>query len=136
MAKQLKDEGWKVFGSGKTIKEALDTHYRTLSQSNDRLMSIEGHAKAKDVNLAVRKAQYQAAQQYASMLETRVEGTTETHLSNSQDSHASSDIDFKTNFKSRTEQNVRSLSPTVVFYRTLDDERVEVWSLYLVDTLK
>ncbi|MBR1547067.1 MAG: hypothetical protein IJ633_09825 [Prevotella sp.] len=136
MAKQLKDEGWKVFGSGKTIKEALDTHYNMLSESHDRLMTIEGHAKAKNVNLAVRKAQYQAAQQYASMRETKVEGTTETHLSNSQDGNASSSIDFRTNYKSSTEQTVKSLSPTVVFYRTLRDEKVEVWSLFLVDILK
>lgn len=136
VSKQLKNEGWKVFGTGKTIKEALDTHYALLFQNKGTLMTIEGHGKAKNINQAVRKSQNQAMQQYASMHETKVEGVSEVQMRNTQGDESQSNIDFNTHFKSSTEHTVKSFSPTVVFYRTTSEGWVEVRSFFLVDILK
>lgn len=136
VSKQLKDEGWKVFGTGKTIKEALDAHYALLFQSKGTLMTIEGHGKAKNINQAVRKSQNQAMHQYASMRESKVEGVTEVQMQNTQGGEVTSTMDFNTHFKSSTEQTVKSFTPTVVFYRTSSEGWVEVRSFFLVDILK
>ncbi len=136
MSKQIKNEGWKVFGTGKTIKEALDTHYALLFQGKGTLMTIEGHGKSKNINQAIRKSQNQAMQQYASMRETQVEGVSEVQMRNTQGGETSSNMDFNTHYKSSTAQTVKSFSPTVVFYRTSSEGWVEVRSFFLVDILK
>ena len=134
MAKTLKDEGWKVFGD-KSLKEALDAHYKALG-SNSNLMVIEGVAKAGDINQAIRKSQNYAARQYASMRETNVEGSTETHSSNTSGENPVSNIQMDMNYQSSTSQTVKALVPSVTFYRTLSNGWVEVRALFLVDTLK
>lgn len=133
-AKIMKDEGWQVV-SGKSIKEALDAHYKALGQSNGNLTPIEGRAKASELNLAIRKAQNSAARQYASMLGTKVEGTTETQITQSSGDETSEEIELSANYQSTTSQMVKSLTPTVVFYRTMSNGWVEVRAFYLVNTL-
>ena len=132
-ANQMNKEGWKIFGKAKSMKEALDAHYKALNHQG--MMTLEGHAIAKDINLAVRKSQYNAATQYATMQETKVEGTTTTKISNSSGEKVSSNIEMESRFQTSTDQIVKSLTPTVVFYRTLKDGRVEVRSLYVVKCL-
>ena len=124
-AKTMKAEGWQVYGSGKSIKEALDVHYKALGQGNGNLTPLEVHAKANDINLAIRKLHYNAARQYASMVETKVEGST----------HASNEMKFSADYQSSIAQTVKSLKPTVIFYRTISNGWVEVRAFYLVDTL-
>jgi len=136
VAKTLKEEGWKVFGGNRSIREAMDEHYKALGESNGQLTPIETRAKAKDINLAVRKSQNYAAQRYAALCETQVEGTTETQINNSAGSEASTQVDFSANFKSSMAQKVKSLKPTVVFFRTLENDWVEVRAFYLVDIFK
>jgi hypothetical protein len=134
VSKKLKEGGWQVFGTNKTIRESLDVHYRLLGESEGNLMPIEGYGKAKDVNVALRKSHRSAAQQYASMRETKVEGVIQTKISNTDGEK--SETSFDSNYQSSVEQVVKSLTPTVVFYRTLDDGSVEVRAFFLVDTLK
>ena len=133
VAKTLKDEGWKDVNH-KSIKEALDAHYHALGQ-NGNLMPIEGRAKASDLNLAIRKAQNSAARQYASMMGITVEGTTQTQITHSSGEESSEEIKLSANYQSTTSQTVKSLKPTVVFYRTMSNGWVEVRAFYLVKTL-
>lgn len=135
-AKKLKDEGWSVFGSNKTLRESLDVYYKALEDGNGNLQPIEGTAKAKDVNRAIRKCQSNAAVQYASMMETKVEGNTQTQISNTTGEDATSQISFNTNYQSSTERTVKSLTPSVILYRTLKDGVVEVLAFFLVDIYK
>ena len=133
-AKVMKDEGWQVV-DGKSIKEALDAHYKALGQSNGNLTPIEGRAKASDLNLAIKKAQNSAARQYASMMGTTVEGTTQTQITHSSGEESAEEIKLSANYQSTTSQTVKSLKPTVVFYRTMSNGWVEVRAFYLVNTL-
>lgn len=135
-AKKLREEGWKVFGGNRSIREALDAHYNALAESNGQLTPIIGYAKAKNINVAIKKSQSYAAQQYASMRETKVEGVTETNIKNSSGDEASSNVDFNANFKSSTSQTIKSFNPNVVFFREMDNGWIEVRAFYLVDINK
>ena len=133
-AKAMKTEGWQVFGSGKSVREALDDHYAALQQGSGRLTPIEGHAKARELNVAVKKSQNHAAQQYAAMMETSVEGSTQTETTSATGDAAGSTTKLSSNFLSSTQQKVKALKPTAVFYRNLANGWVEVKALYLIDT--
>lgn len=134
LAKSMTAEGWKVLGEGKSVKEALDAHYKALEQGKDTLMPIEGHAKAKELNLAIRKSQNYAARQYASMLETKVEGANRLQISTSSSEGAPTETTFSSDFQSSTDQTIKSMKPTAIFYRTTSNGWVEVWAFYLVNT--
>ena len=134
-AKMMKAEGWQVFGN-KSIKEALDVHYKKLGEGNGNLTPLEVYAKANDINRAIRKSHDNAARQYASMIETKVEGSTHTQINQSSADEASNEIKMSANYVSSTAQTVKSLKPTVIFYRTMSNGWVEVRAFYLVNTLK
>ena len=130
----MKEEGWQVYGGTKSIKEALDQHYSTLAAGQGRLTPMESNGRGRDVNIALRRCQTAAAQQYATMRGSNVEGQTSLHVTNEENSSASTNIKMDTHVRTSTSQKVKSLLPTVVFYRTLPDGQVEVRSLYLIDT--
>lgn len=134
-AEKMEKEGWSVFGKKKSLKDAMGHHYKALAKGKGTLTTIEGHGIAKDVNLAIRKSQYNAAMHYATMQETRVEGTTNTTISNSSDEDGNSHIEMESNFRSSTDQTVKSLTPSVIFYRTMKDGKTEVRSLFIVKML-
>jgi hypothetical protein len=135
-AEQLNKEGWHVFGNAKSVKEAMDAHYKTLAEGEGTLTTIEGHGIAKDINVAVRKSQYNASALYASMQESKVEGTTNTKVSNkSGESSTSSDVEVSAQFQSSTDQTVKSLKPSVVFYRMMEDGKYEVKAFFIVKAL-
>lgn len=135
-ANQMNKEGWNVFGNVKSIKEAMDAHYKKLAEGHGTLMSLEGHGTAKDLNVAVRRSQHNAAAQYASMQESNVEGTTETKTNSKSDGeNASSDIEVSSQFQSSTDQTVKSLTPSAIFYRVKDDGRYEVRAFYIAKSL-
>jgi hypothetical protein len=113
----------------------MDAHYRALGEGNGSIISIEGHGIAKDLNLAVRKSQHNAASQYATMQESKVEGTTDTKVESKSDGeNASSGIEVDAHFQSTTDQTVKALKPSVIFYRVMDDGKYEVRGFYLVTT--
>lgn len=136
-ATRLAKEGWNVFGNVKSIKEGMDAHYKALFAGKGRLTTIEGHGIASDLNLAVRKSQHNAAAQYASMRESKVEGETETKVGSTSDGETSSgSVELTAHFRSSTDQLVKSMKPSVVFYRTMSDGKYEVRAFYLVSVLK
>lgn len=135
-AEQLNKEGWNVFGDTKNIKEAMDAHYNALAAGKGALTTIEGHGIAKDINIAVRKSQNNAFALYASMLESKVEGSANTRILNKSDADgASSNVEVSAQFQSSTEQTVKSLKPSVVFYRLMKDGKYEVRTFFIVKAL-
>jgi hypothetical protein len=135
-AEKLNNEGWNVFGDAKSVKEAMDAHYKALAEGKGTLTTIEGHGVAKDINVAVRKSQYNASALYASMQESKVEGTTSTKVSNkSGEDGTSSDVEVSAQFQSSTDQTVKSLKPSAVFYRVMEDGKYEVRAFFIVKAL-
>ena len=135
-AAQLEKEGWQIFGNVKSIKEGMDAHYKALFEGKGHLTTIEAHGIANNLNLAVRKSQSNAAAQYAAMRESKVEGETETKVNSTSEGETSSgNIEINSHFRSTTDQLVKSMKPSVVFYRTMSDGKYEVRAFFLVSVL-
>jgi hypothetical protein len=135
-AEQLNKEGWNVFGDTKNIKEAMDAHYNALAAGKGALTTIEGHGIAKDINIAVRKSQNNAFALYASMQESKVAGSANTRIFNKSDADgALSNVEVSAQFQSSTDQTVKSLKPSVVFYRLMEDGKYEVRTFFIVKAL-
>ena len=133
VCKELKSNGWKVYGKQRTLDEALKEHFQVLEEGGDSLLPITGHGKGKSVNIAVRKATTHAAVQYASMKGSTVESIFGSEIATTQ---VGDDVETKTVFDaaSRTtvNQNIKALTPNLTVYRTLEDGTVEMQSFFLV----
>ena len=136
-AARLEKEGWKVFGNVKSIREGMAAHYKALYDGIGEQTSIEGHGTAKELNMAVRKSQNNAAAQYAAMQESKVEGETDTQVSSlSDDETSTSQVELTSHFRSSTDQLVKSMKPSVVIYRMTNDGNYEVRSFFVVNVIK
>ena len=133
VCKELKSNGWKVYGKLQTLEEALKDHFRVLEESGDSLLPITGFGSAKSANLAARRATNHATVQYASMKGSMVESTASTTINTTQ---ASDEVTSKTVFdathRTTTEQNIKAMTPNLTVYRTLADGTVEMQAFFLV----
>ena len=130
---RLVKEGWSVFGRQCTVEEAMTAHYLALGESNHEAQWIEGSGKDRDVNRAVRKSQKDAAVMHASSKGREVKGRMEAKLAGSTSADGTTEsTELSASFQSKTDQVVKSLTPSVILYRTLDDGMVEVRSLFIV----
>jgi len=140
VASKLEKEGWQVYGRKCSVEESLKEHFFLVSAGGDSITVIESHSKGKNINQALRKSQHKASRQYAAMKVTQVDGSIETKMSMTQGGSSNGDgaedeetenVSMSSHFKSETHKKVNLLSPSAVFWRTLDDH-VEVLSFYVV----
>lgn len=133
MGKELKKDGWKVFGSALVLEDELAKHRIALEEGSDSLQSIVATGEAKDINQAKRKAQGNASKQLASMRETEITDNIDMTITNVQGSEgASSSTTVTDNSSQRTKQRVKKLVPSFTLYRDKPDGKVEVQMYYLV----
>ncbi len=133
MSKQLKKDGWKVFGSGQEIEDALAKHQTTLARGGDSLQSIVATGEDTDINRAKRKAQGNASKQLASMKETEITDKVDLTVTNVQGAEGASSSTTMTDSSSqRTQHRVKKLVPSFTLYRDKPDGKVEVQMYYLV----
>lgn len=132
MSKQLKKEGWKIFGSGQEIEDALAKHQTALARGGDSLQSIVASGQDKDINRAKRKAQGNASKQLASMKETEITDKIDVTVTNVQGAEgASSSTSMTDSSSQRTQQRVKKLVPSFTLYRDKSDGSVEVQMYFL-----
>lgn len=132
-AKNLQKEGWKVFGSSKSLQEVIEEHYRILRESNGKLMPMESRIEAKDVNHAIKRSQTDIARQRASMEKTTVAGDVGVKMVNVEGDDVSSHVRSESHVRTSSEHRVKAQKPSAVFYRSLSNGNVEVIALYLVN---
>ena len=130
--KQLKKEGWTVWGKIQSIESALEAHYKEMQAGGITAVSIEGRATAKTPNTAIRKATTNAQVQYASMRSSEVRAATQTEISNTTGAEAESETRFNANYSSQTESKIKGFNPTVIFCRSSNDGIYEVLALFVV----
>lgn len=130
--KQLKKEGWTVWGKTQTIESALEAHYLEMQSSGIQATSIEGRATAKTPNMAIRKATTNAQVQYASMKNSNVSASTQTEITNTSGADTESETRFNANYSSQTESKIKGFNPTAIFCRTTKDGIYEVLALFVV----
>lgn len=134
ICKELKSNGWKVYGKLQTLDDALKEHFRALEEGGDSLLSITGLGSAKSANLAARKATNHATVQYASMKGSQIEGIITTKIATTQMSdEVKSQTSFDATHRTKVEQNVKALTPNLTVYRTLEDGTIEMQSFFLIN---
>ena len=134
ICKQLKSDGWKVYGKLQTLDDALKEHFRLLEEGGDSLLSITGHGSAKSANLAALKAANHATMQYASMKGSEIKGIVNTQIQTAQVSdEVKSQTMFDATHRTTTQQTVKAMSPNLTVYRTLEDGTIEMQAFFLVN---
>ena len=133
VCKQLKNDGWKVYGKPQTLDAALEEHFLALEEGSDSLMVITGFGSAKSTDIASRKATTHAAKQYASMKGSDINREITTKIETTQ---AGDEVATNTSFESAgrttTQQNVKAFVPHLTLHRTLEDGTVEMQAFFLV----
>lgn len=73
--KEYNKEGWKIFGSSRSLSVALLTHYKKLNDGGENVYEIVGVASAfKSKNVGKQMALNNAANEYASQAGAKVKG--------------------------------------------------------------
>lgn len=72
--KEYKKEGWKIFGTSRSLDVALLKHYEKLDAMGDDGMEIVGTAKFKSKNVGNQMALNNACNEYARMAGSHVKG--------------------------------------------------------------
>lgn len=134
VCKELKSNGWKVYGKLQTLEDALKNHFRMLEEGGDSLVSITGLGSAKSANLAARKATNHASTQYASLKGSEIVTTIDSDVETTQ---VGGEVETKTVFsatnRTSTNQNVKALNPNLTVYRTLKDGTVEMQAFFIIN---
>ncbi len=130
--KQLKKEGWTVWGKTQSIESALEAHYLQMQECGIEAVSIEGRGKAKTPNTAIRKATINAQVQYSSMKHSDVSGSTKTEITNTSGAETESKTEFEADYTSHTESKIKGFNPTVILCRETKDSNYEVLALFVV----
>lgn len=134
VCKRLKSEGWNVYGSMKNLDDAVKEHYRLLQEGGDSVMTLVGTAKGKTVNNVVRMATNDASVQYAALKGSDVDGRAISQVSTRKTDSLEvvNEETFDAIYRTRIEQQVKSLSPDLTLTRTLQDGNIEVQSYFIV----
>lgn len=131
--KQLKKEGWTVYGKAQELDDAVLKYYLALEENPDGMQSIVATAEATDINQAKSKAQLSAKNQLASMRESNVESETMVQTTNEQGTEGvKSNTKMVSSSKSSVNQQVKSFKPELTLLRKKADGKFEVQVYYLV----
>jgi len=133
ICKDLKKNGWKVYGNTTTLETAINRYYQLLAEGDGCLYPLMGEASAADENQALRKAQYHANAQYAAQLGTQVNSMVDLKVSNDASNEAKTRTEFDQTVQTKVNQQVKSLRPEVSLIRTREDGRVEAKLLFLIN---
>ena len=132
--KQLKKEGWKVYGKAQELDEAILNYYIALEEGSDSLHSVVSTAEDRDINQAKNKAHHNAMNQLASMRESLVEGVTTVETTNEQGSDGvKSNTSMVNSTKTSVKQQVKALKPILTLSRKKSDDKTEIRMYYLVN---
>ena len=131
--KQLKAEGWNVYGHTVSLEKAMESHYLKLEEIGLQARVVEGRGKAADIDAAVGKSQTNAKKHYTVTQGSDIISLNETNVKNEQGENVTTSITFNSTTQSRSEHRIKNFTPTVVLYRKSNDKTFEAMSLYVVE---
>lgn len=130
--KEYAKEGWKLFGTSRTIDAILYSHYSKL---NDGYEEITGSApRFTSKNVGHQMAYTSASNQYAQRMSSSIEGYVKSNIgSNGQD--ISKEIDqFMASFKREVELNIKGeLIESYSVIKELEPGVYEMMSFYIIN---
>lgn len=130
--KELKKEGWKLYGNTLPLDMAIDQYYQKLGECHGTLLPLKGEAIADNENLALRKARQRAVSQLAAQQDTHVSSETNIQISNEISDEAKSQMTFENTVWSSVDQSIKSMRPELTLIRHMDNGQVEVKMLFLI----
>lgn len=131
--KQLRQDGWIVYGQEQTLDEAVTAFYMKIEEKGDGVQ-IVGIGEHKDAHTAQRKAYMSGARQLASMRGTRVSGRMKTDMRNEAAGDSVTSVTTHDSaIESSTQQTVKSLEPALTLCRTNSKGNTEVQIFFIIN---
>jgi hypothetical protein len=132
ICKQMKAEGWQVYGKAQSLEDALVSYYQSIADSKDDVEMLIGRGVANDAKMAMSKAQHNLKSQYASMLKATVSGDVNMKIENdATDSEVKSNVDFDSTYEQNVNQRIGKLKPNLILCRQNASGKTEI-QLYLI----
>lgn len=132
MCKQMKAEGWTVYGKAQKLEDALTGYYQMVADSKEDVETLIGRGSAKDAKMAMSKAQHNLKSQYASMLKSNVSGDVNMKIdTEAQGEEVKSNVDFDSTFEQNVSQKIGRFKPNLILQRQTADGKTEV-QMYLI----
>lgn len=134
MCKQLKAEGWSVYGKAVSLDDAILNYYKEMESTNSEVQTLIGRSEAKNINMAMSKAQHHLKVQYASLLESKITGEVNIQMTNdASDSIAKSDVKFDSTYESSVNKRIQTFKPNLILTRTKENGNIEIQMYLLVE---
>ena len=132
ICKQLKSEGWYVYGKTTSLDNALLNYYKELESVKSEAQTLIGRSEAKNINMAISKAKHNLKVQYASLLESKISGEVNINMTNEvYDSIAKSNIKFDSTYESSVNKKIQTFKPNLILTRTKENGNIEI-QMYLI----
>lgn len=131
--KRLKAEGWSVYGNTKSLEDALHIYYEEIEKAGTDVQTLISSAEAKNTNQALTKAQHHLKAQYASMMESKINGETNIQMENeTYDFTTKSKIEFDSTYESNINYKLKNLKPNLIITRIKPNGDVEIQMFLIV----
>lgn len=135
--KQFTKEGWKIFGSTRTLEGALLTHYQKLAASDD-VFEIPGvNSSFVSKNVGKQSTLTSACAYFASMMDSEIEGQVMNDMQSNANFNKDEFDKFYAAFKRHAATTIKGeLKESFSVIRDKGDGTFEMQTFYLVDTQK
>lgn len=132
--KEYKREGWKIFGTSRSLDVALLNHYEKLNAKGDECKEIVGTAKFKSKNVGNQMALNNACNEYARMAGSHVKGRVVGDMaSDGVDPEAEFDK-FYAAYEAQVEKEIKGeMIKSYSVIRELSDGTFEMQTFFIVD---
>ena len=133
--KQLKADGWEVFGQPISLETALEAHYLKMEEAGEAgftAISIEGRGRSNNQNQARNKAETNAKTQLSQMMSSKVSSENNTEVTNEAGKDAKTNTKFVHVSHSQSERTIKNFTPTVSLCRQNEKGGYEAMLLYVV----
>ena len=132
VCKQMKAEGWEVYGQKVSLEDALVNYYQMVADGNGEVETIIGKGEANSSNQAMTKAMHHLKVQYASMQKSNVSSEVNVKMTNDvSNSGAKSNVEFDSTFEQNVNQKVGTFKPDMILSRKKGDGKTEI-QVYLI----
>ncbi len=131
--KQYKKDGYKIFGSSRTLEAALTKHYTTLETEGEKVMEVVGFSQAKSYNVANTAAQAAAANRYATQASAQIKGRILSDMANDVANQEAEFDKFYAAYEGKVQKEIKGeLRPSFSVMKKNDDGTIQVEAYYLV----
>ena len=133
--KEYKKDGWKIFGSSRTLEVALLSHYDKLNQGGENVYEIMGIASAfKSKNVGKQTAINNACNTYATQAGSHIKGRIVSDIASNADDVASEFDHFYAAYERLVEKEIRGeMTESFSIIREKGDGSYEMQTYFIIN---